>query len=509
LLNAVTRREMANVAGADGSRFQREVEPRTNYFVGRVKKDYRGGDVVLGGIASSVARRLGDSALRERLNTHAEAVGSDLVVQWDARNYSLFANAELSNVSGEPGAILRAQRSSARYYQRPDRTFRHGSFLSGFYDSTATSMQGLASYLRLAKDGGNLNWEAQVNSRTPGFEVNDISFLSRADYVQTIANLSYNWTIPTRWYRNLSYTAGAQQQKTYEGILNNRDVHVALGGTTPQFWSWSGWAVHMFPTFDERLLRGGPVAAVPSLDLASVNITTDSRRAVVLNTNPQFQRSAEGAFLTRLNANVRWKPVSNVSASFGPSYQFSRGMQQYVTSVDDPTNAAFYGRRYILSSIVQKTLSLDTRLAVTFSPTSTLELYAQPFLASGAYSAFKEFDAPRQLRKSVYGIDRGTIAPTRGADGGTTSYTIDPDASGPAAPFTIGNPDFNLRSLRGNAVYRWEYRPGSTLFFVWTQSRNDYVQNVGTFDLERDRSALFATHPDNIFLVKVNYWMGR
>jgi hypothetical protein len=86
---------------------------------------------------------------------------------------------------------------------------------------------------------------------------------------------------------------------------------------------------------------------------------------------------------------------------------------------------------------------------------------------------------------------------------------VDPDAAGPAAPFTFDNPSFNRRSLRGNAVYRWEYRPGSTLYVVWTQSRDDELRYVGNFELDRDRAALFATKPDNIFLVKVNWWLGR
>jgi hypothetical protein len=184
-------------------------------------------------------------------------------------------------------------------------------------------------------------------------------------------------------------------------------------------------------------------------------------------------------------------------------------VQQYVTSVGDPTNTLFYGRRYVLSSLVQKTLSLDTRFTMTFSPTSSLELYTQPFIASGAYSAFKEFDRPRYSRKSVYGIDKGSIQATRNVRGEIVGYTIDPDAAGAAAPFTIDNPDFNVRSLRGNAVYRWEYRPGSTLFFVWTQSRENFAPYDGSFEFDRDRSALFATNPDNIFLVKLNYWLGR
>ena len=153
---------------------------------------------------------------------------------------------------------------------------------------------------------------------------------------------------------------------------------------------------------------------------------------------------------------------------------------------------------------------MDTRLAVTFTPNSSLELYAQPFIASGDYSDFKEFDAPRQLQKSVYGRDRGTISRRHGTRAGlVTGYTVDPDGTGPAAAFSFDNPSFDARSLIGNVVYRWEYRPGSTLFLVWTQSRSDQLTDVGTLDFARDRRALFSTHPDNIFLVKLNYWLGR
>jgi hypothetical protein len=514
LLDAVTRREVANVVKTDGSRFDQQVEPLTNYFVGRAKKDFLGGNLVVGGIATSVVRKLDDLQLRDRLTSHAETVGGDLVLEWDKKNYSLFATAEVSNVSGDSAAMLRVQRSSARYYQRPDRQFRStgalgGSFFNGFYRPGATNVRGLGSYVRLAKDGGRLNWEAQVNARTPGFEVNDISFLSRADYVQQVYNVLYNWTVPTKWYRDFAFILGGQQQQNFDGDLTNRDLHYWMGSQTPQFWRWNVWTLHQFQAYDERALRGGPVAVQPAVDIYSLNLNSDSRKAVVFGTNPQFNHNSEGGFQTRLNASVRWKPVSNVSATFGPSYSLSRGMQQYVTSVTDATNTAFYGSRYVLSTLEQKTLSLDTRLAVTFSPTSTLELFVQPFFASGAYSEFKEFNAPRALRKSVYGRDLGTIAATRNAAGDVTSYTVDPDASGPAASFNFDNPSFNRRSLVGNAVYRWEYRPGSTLYVVWTQSRDDELRNVGNFEFGRDRSALFATHPDNIFLVKVNYWLGR
>jgi hypothetical protein len=125
------------------------------------------------------------------------------------------------------------------------------------------------------------------------------------------------------------------------------------------------------------------------------------------------------------------------------------------------------------------------------------------------FNRFKEFLAPRQQKVAVYGEDVGTIDAIRDQSGRVTSYTIDPDGAGPAAPFTQDNPDFNIRSLRGNAVLRWEYRPGSTLFLVWTRTSSDFAQGVGDFSFSRDTDALFGAKADNIFLIKVNYWLNR
>ena len=106
----------------------------------------------------------------------------------------------------------------------------------------------------------------------------------------------------------------------------------------------------------------------------------------------------------------------------------------------------------------------------------------------------------------VYGRDRGTIAQSVGRDGVVTQYTIDPDGGGPASSFTIDNPDLTEASLRGNAVFRWEYRPGSVLYVAWTHARASDTA-FGNLELYRDRDALYAAQPDNIFLVKASWWL--
>src|SRR5205823_4939476 len=142
-----------------------------------------------------------------------------------------------------------------------------------------------------------------------------------------------------------------------------------------------------------------------------------------------------------------YRPVSNVSVMFGPSFSTGRTYAQYVQAVSDTTATSFYGTRYVVSSLDQRTLGLDTRLSVTFSPNMTLELYTQPFFAAGKYYDFKEYAAPRSLETLVYGRDRGTVTATRNKDGMITSYTVDPDGPGPSPTFAISNPNFSSQSL--------------------------------------------------------------
>jgi hypothetical protein len=507
VLNAVTGKANAHVQTATGTRFDQEVEPLTNYFVGRVKKDLQGGNLVVGGIATSVLRKM-DDTFAPRLNSHSEFVGGDWLYTWANRQFSWRGNLGLSSISGDRRAILARQLSSARYFQRPDRGAGSSGLFSNRLDTTATSMQGGAAYMRVAKDAGNWLWESAINVRTPGFENNDMAFLTRADYVWYNANVVRNWTTPTKWYRDLNMTAGGQQQRNWSGDLTDRQLQYYVGATLPNFWNANTFYVWRPELADDRLLRGGPVVNRPGTTYVSVDLNSDSRRSVIWSASADYSTNTRGGWGTNQGASVQYRPSTAVSVSFGPSWSNSHSLLQYVTAASDPTATAFSGKRYVMSAIQQSSLALDTRLSITFRPTMTLELYAQPFLASGDYFDFKEFDAPRQGNFTVYGKGRGTIAATKDATGLVTKYTVDPDGTGPAAPFSFGNPNFNFRSLRGNAVFRWEYRPGSTLFVAWTHARADQ-QPLGDFNFSRDEQGLLATRPDNILLVKASWWFVR
>lgn len=166
----------------------------------------------------------------------------------------------------------------------------------------------------------------------------------------------------------------------------------------------------------------------------------------------------------------------------GPAFSRSFTDAQYVATLANPGNTDTFGADYIFAPLERTELSFVTRLNVTFTPKLSLETYLQPFIATGDYRDFTQLAAPRSY-----------------------DFQDRPDLSGANAPF---NPDFNLRSLRGNAVLRWEWRPGSTLYLAWQQVRSDFALGVGDFDFSRDRGALFDAQPDNIFVFKINYWLN-
>jgi hypothetical protein len=278
--------------------------------------------------------------------------------------------------------------------------------------------------------------------------------------------------------------------------------------TFPNYISTSGFVINRPPAFDQYRTRGGVLVKSSGYNFYSASVTGDQRQTVSWDFGADRGRDiTDDGWNGDGYADLIIKPAVNLRISFGPSFSRQIEPRQFVTNVTDATNTAFGGMRSVFARLDQRTLSMNTRVNATFTPNLTLELFAQPFLASGRYTELKEYQAPRSGDVFVYGRDIGTIVEHRDALEHLVNYTVDPDGSGPAASFDIGNPDFNVRSLRGTAVLRWEYRPGSTVFFVWTQQRSG-SDAFGDFDLNRDRAALFRDRPINVFQVKASYWMG-
>jgi hypothetical protein len=506
VLDALTHRETASYMPAAGAaEASQVVEPLTNYFVGRVKKDFNAGSTWLGGILTSTVRGTGDAVVSDRLHSHAEAVGLDWRHHWHNRDYSWRGGLLFSSVAGSPGAIARTQENSARYFQRPDRSVTGDGLFGVRHDPSSTSLRGYGLYTRVGKDGGTLLWEAMANVRSPGFEVNDLAYLSRADYKWLNGNVGGSWTMPTSWYRSIFTSFGGATQFNYDGDRTYSQLQAFYGMEFLNYWNLRTFWIRNIPSYDDRLTRGGPVVKRAGYNVGHLQVSTDARRRAVFDFTVEASRGVDAPTRSlTIHPGVALKPAANVFIQLSPTWSRDEDDAQYITAVTDPTAAGFYGRRYVFGFVRTRTVSLDTRVNWTFTPNLTLQLYAQPFIASGDYTSFREFVKPRDIEKRDFGVEVGTVA----YDGADNTYRIDPDGSGQAAAFTIDNPDFTTSSLRGTAVLRWEYRPGSTLYFVWTQQRSGH-DPVGSFDFGSARHQILGSAPTNVFQVKATYWLGR
>ncbi len=496
LLDGVTTQADARVQLTSGVRTTAPVEPLTNYFAGRVKHDFDQGASFVGAMLTSTVRNMSDSVFLPALHDNATFGGIDFEHGMRRRAWILSGFLAGSRIEGSPSAIDLTQRNSTHYLQRPD-----ARYLT--YDPTRTSLTGYMDELALEKSGSVFGSVA-YKEMSPTFEINDLGFIGRGDY-RALSNLiGYQNNQAGAHVRNYSAYAYTNNAWNFGGTPIYRAFAGSGSVTYNNLWTTGAGFTRSLSAYSDRLLRGGPLAQSPASWGGFVTFSSDSRWPVIVSGKAYYERDASGAENPQFNLDFDMRPSTTVHVTLGPSLTVDRSTAQYVAAVADANAMATYGRRYVFANLHQTTLSMDTRIEWTLTPQLSLQTYIQPFVSSGAYSAFKEFAQPGTFDFAVYGRDRGTIA----YDAARHLYTIDPDAAGPSAPFTLGNPDFNIRSLRGNAVLRWEYRPGSVIYLVWQQQRSGFVP-VGDFQPSRDVGAIFRTVPTNVFLLKATYWIGH
>jgi hypothetical protein len=497
MIHAVTSREYAGIqSGCERSKV--EVEPLSYYGIARAQADFNEGKQGFGVITTLTSRALSDDALRDQLTSSALAVGVDGWTFLDSdKSYVFTAWGGLSNVHGSATRMTALQRSSRHYLQRPDARRFH-------VDSAATSMTGYAGRFTVNKQKGSFLLNAALGVIDPRFEINDLGFVWRTDVVNYHIASGYKWTDPTGWYNSINLLFSIFGSTNIDGDMTWRGYWTSSNWTLPSFYSFRlAYAYNPF-SYDVRSSRGGPVMLNPLGWELDFNFGSDSRKSVVAQLFAMAYRGGGGEqYYGELD--VQFKPASNISLSIGPSLSRNRTQAQWVDSYHDASATLTSGTRYIFADMNQTELSANIRLDWTFTPQLSFQLFAQPLISSGDYCNFKEFLAPRTFDFRVFGTGGSLVTVKRDEGGNVVAYEVDADGSGFAPAYTFANPDFSFKSLRGNAVLRWEFQPGSTLYLVWTQSRSESETN-GDFQFNRSLTRLWRTRPDNIFMLKFTYW---
>jgi len=505
LLEAITGRETALLIDRFGNRSETPVEPLTNYFVGRVRRDLRGGQTRIGVIAAAANRRLDDPSLERNLRASAYAAGFDFVHEWSNRAWRFSGAFAPSYVTGSPESMIRTQRASSRYFQRPDAPHLR-------VDSTATSLAGYYAMADLDKQAGAYQMSVAVGATSPGYEPNDLGFQTTADRFILDTIFVYDHTVPGRFFRRWDLRGGPDAIWNFAGDMVFGEFNLTSNFTFSNYWGGNVRIGVNPEVTNDRLTRGGPRSIDPQGYYTSFLATSDNRKSYVGRFAYEWATDVGGSWSHTANLNLSYRPGSSWDLRVGPAFTRRHAVAQYVAAVADPLAVEMDRRRYIFAGLDQTTLGLETRVDVTFTPALSFQMYAQPFFSSGDYGALKELLRPGAFDFSVYGVDRGTIE--RGED---RYFYVDPDAGGPAQRFRVEDLSFNYRSLIGNAVVRWEWHRGSTVYFVWQQGRADRItgmrqdpgiERVGRFALNRDLRDLVHLQPENILQIKFNYWLN-
>lgn len=463
VLDAVTKRS----ADALGQTLQ----PTTNYGGLRLTQDFRKGESGIGIMLTSVNRSV-DQWTEDFLRKSAYVAAFNFRHRFPGGRYQLSGSVDFSRVSGTAAVIARTQRSSVHLYQRPDDNLN--------LDTTRTSLSGSAQEILFGKSGGDVRFETSYLRRSAGFESNDLGFLRRADQQSWSTWAGRSWSKPAFIFQTGQWNVNWWQYWTMEGLPTERafntNAHFQLNN---RYWVHFGGTIgQLGTTYDDRVARGGPAVRVDPYFAPWWGFEGDQRRPIIPYLFFNYFRG-DGGRSTSFNVSpsMDFRLASQFRASLGLNVSHDINDWQFQRIVTDTGTGT---QHYIFAHLDQKTVSASFRLDYTASPRLTVQAYASPFVSKGPYSNVRELINPRAGRYQ----DR-----------------FQPYAATPG--------QVNFKAFNSNLVLRWEYRPGSTLFVVWSQGRVDASDVDVTRPVGKDFRRLFDQHPENTFLVKVSYWLSR
>lgn len=491
IIDGITAQEKARIFSLGVYRDE-PVEPLTNYFGTRLQKDYNQGNTIIGGMLTSVNRSISNPDL-DFLHNSAYTGGIDLYHTWKDKTYFVSFNAVFSRVLGSSEAISRTQTSPLRYFQRPDAD--HVTL-----DPTRTSLTGHGGTLIGGKAGsGHLQYITGVTWRSPGLELNDMGYLRNADNILEFVWANYRIWEPFSIFRELSINGNQWRGWNFGGERAFAGGNIGFNAQFKNYWTLSTGINHNAHSLSDSALRGGPALEYPGAWGSHINVTTDSRKKIRLSGFwSTYVRKKGDSSSNSFGAGLNFNPSNAISVMVQPVLSSNESDLQYVSQLDfgpDKRNT------YVFARIDQKTFGLTLRFNFSLTPDLSLQFYGQPFVSSGVYTQFKRITSPRAPEYSdrfhVFTESEIHLNQQEGF------YTVDENQDG-FVDYSISNPDFNFLQFRSNLVIRWEYKPGSSLYLVWSQGRTGYIP-YGEYSFMDNMQKMFDVYPHNVFLIKFSY----
>ena len=494
IMESVTAEECAKISDESTER-KETVEPLTNYFVARVQRDLNKGNTLIGGVVTSVNRKIDEEHL-DFLHTAAYTGGIDFTQYFKEKAYYLKVNTYWGNVQGSTTAITETQLSSVRYFQRPDADYLN-------VDESLTSLTGTGGNIQIGKNSGNLKYMLSGSMKSPSLEVNDIGYLQSVDDIMQIFWVGYSVYEPFSIFRsariNLNQWAGWDYGGTSTYLGGNINGHAEF----KNYWRL-GFGVNLQgESVSNGSLRGGASIRLPGSKNLWLWLGTSNQKKFRVSGNASFNRSFEETYrkYEGFNLSFSYKPISTLSISLSPNYSNSMRELQYVYIDELQSNLE---TPYVFAKLEQKMVGMSIRVNYNITPELSIQYWGQPFIAAGAYSEFKYItdSHANEYSNRFSAFTENQI----NFDANNNEYLVDENLDG-TDDYSIYNPEFNFREFLSNMVLKWEYRPGSTLYLVWSQSRSEYIEN-GNFDIQSDMNNLFDVEARNVFLLKFSYRIG-
>ncbi|MBK8946752.1 MAG: carbohydrate binding family 9 domain-containing protein [Ignavibacteriae bacterium] len=486
VLQSLTAKEEAEISQNLNER-KVDVEPLTNYLLLRLQKDYSAGNTVLGGIATSTNRFINSDNL-EILHTNSYTGGIDFLQYWNNKEYFVDLKFIGSYLDGSEASINNLQKSSARYFQRPD-----ASHLN--FDENSEYLSGHGGYFKIGKGSGDLwRYSADVSWRSPGLELNDMGYINLVDLIKEKNSISYFSVKPNAISRN--YKINFNQFNNWDFGLN----HLFSGADLSLYFEFlNKWTTLTSLSFtsqklDTRILRGGNAMILPSEWSGSVFIRTDPSKKFIADLNFQYSEANENRFENYyLQPGITLQPMNTLKISFSLNFYKNRDELQFIESKKINEDV-----KYILGEINQRNFGATIRFDYNITSELSVQYYGSPFVSIGKYSDFKIVE---NSKASNYNNRISNLI----TNANENNYDVI-NCSSNQVEYSFENPDFNFFEFRSNLVLRWEYRAGSQIYFVWSQERNDYLLS-GNQSVNNAFENLGKLYPSNIYLLKFNYWL--